>query len=136
MTDLMVGSLEICGFTFSKQTTLEDVQNYFGEKICLIKLATGFKVKFKSHCYISPNIYAYTFNFDTKGVLTDYSLFPVVPPRIVDQGNGEIPKYKLEVAKQWLGNMITMELELIQYFDMTPTEKEKKFLVYMPWTNL
>lgn len=109
MTDLMIGSLEICGFTFCKLTTLEEVQNYFGEKIRLEKLASGFKVKLKRYYNISADIYVYAFNFDNEGLLTDYSLIPAVPPTIIDRGNGEIPKYKLEVAKRWLRNMIPVE---------------------------
>lgn len=109
MTDLTKGIIEIDGFTFKPGTTKEDVLAFFGDKVRVLELSTGPRVKFTKPFYIAENLYAYAFNFSNEGVLKNFSLIPVPPSSIKDCGYGEIPKAKLVIAKEWLKSEIETE---------------------------
>ena len=106
MTDLTKGFIDINGFTFKPGTTTDEVLTFFGDKVRVVNLATGPRVKFLEPFYITENLYAYAFNFSKEGVLKNFSLIPVPPSSIKDCGYGEIPKAKLVIAKEWLKNVI------------------------------
>ena len=106
MTNLRSGWLDIGGFTFHPGTRLEEVKNHFGDKLRVLQLWNEFIAKLDGPYYVTPNIYAYSFMFRGDGVIKSCTLYPVAPPMIKEEGNGEIPKYKLAVAKQWLQSML------------------------------
>lgn len=106
MTELTKGIIEINGFTFHPGTTKDEVLAYFGEKVYILELPTGPKVKFLSKYYIAEDLYAYAFNFSKEGVLKNFSLIPEAPSSVKDCGYGEIPKAKLAIAKRWLKSVI------------------------------
>ena len=108
MTDLRSGCLDIGGFTFHPRTRLEEVKTYFGDKLRVMQLGDRTIAKLDGPYYVTPNIYAYSFMFTADGFIQSYTLYPVAPPMIRDEGNGEIPKYKLGVAKQWLQAMLQL----------------------------
>lgn len=109
MTDLTKGIIEINGFTFQPGTTKDEVLAFFGDKVRVLELSTGPRVKFLGKHYIAENLYAYAFNFSNEGVLKNFSLVPVTPPSIKDYGYGEIPKAKLAIAKEWLKGVVDSE---------------------------
>lgn len=106
MTDLMNGYLDIDGFTFHPYTRLEEVKNYFGTQLEVYDLGSEILVQLPDPCYITANIYAYEFYFNKAGLIKACTLCPIAPPMVQDEGNGEIPKYKLGIAKQWLQVML------------------------------
>ena len=106
MTDFSKGIIEINGFTFRPGTTIDEVKGFFGENVRTLELSTGPRIKFLSRAYLSESIYAYAFDFSEDGILKTFSLHPEVPSTVIDRGYGEIPKYKLEIAKIWLEKML------------------------------
>lgn len=106
MTDLTKGIIEINGFTFTPQTCMDEVLEFYGDKVRTLELSTGPRVKFLGRYYITDNLYAYAFNFNNDGKLKRFSLCPEAPPSVIDHGHGEIAKAELSIAKQWLKRMI------------------------------
>lgn len=109
MTDLSQGIIEIDGFHFRAGSKIEEVQVFFGDKIRILKLPVGYKLKLLNQYYISDHVCVYGFNFDENGVLTDFAFLIEVPPTIENHGYGEHAKYKLSMAKKWLKSMIDSE---------------------------
>lgn len=105
MTDLSKGIIEINDFTFRPGTTIDEVKNFFGENIRVLELSTGTKIKFLKQVYLTENIYAYAFNFNKHGILTNFSLNPSIPSEL-DGKYVETSKYKVDISKKWLKSKI------------------------------
>ena len=108
MTDLSKGLIEIDGFTVKPGTTLSEMQNFFKEKVRILDLSTGPRLKLQAPYYITDNIYAYGFNFNNDGVLTRFSLIPSIPDALKGRPV-ETAEYKLAESKKWLQKMIDSE---------------------------
>lgn len=116
MTDLTKGLLEINGFTFNPQTTLRDAKMFFGDRACIREYSSGPNLRLTDPFYISSNIYAYSFDFTSEGLLGVIHLIPVAPPMIK---GSEVPEYKFSVAKDWLASNIP-----------TPATEQSKTYIY------
>ena len=106
MTDLSRGIIEINGFTFGPNTTLEEVKAFFGNKVRVLELSTGPRLKFDKPFYLTEKIYAYSFNFDFNGQLANFSLIPYVATSNVDANN--MTKQMLAISKQWLKTTVAL----------------------------
>ena len=105
MTDLSKGIIEINGFTIKPDTTLKEMQDFFGDKVRVLELSTGPRLKLQQPYFLNKNIYAYAFNFKNNGELSDFSLIPEPPVEI--KGNPtDVAEYMLKTSKQWLKEMI------------------------------
>lgn len=107
MTDLKKGIIEIDGFTIKPGITLKEMQDFFGDKVRIVNLSIGPRLKLQNPFYLTKNIYAYNFDFNKNGVLSSFSLIPEVPSTVLDYGQGERAKYQLSKSKKWLKEMIT-----------------------------
>lgn len=105
MTDLSKGIIEIDGFEVKPGTTLEEMKNFFGDKVRVLDLSTGPRLKLQKPYYVAPNIYAYGFNFDQNNILRSFGFVPEVPEDLRGQYI-EVAKYKVEASKKWLKGMI------------------------------
>ena len=110
MTDLAKGIIEINGFTVKHGTTLAEMQSFFGNKVRVLNLSTGPRLKLETPFYLSNTFHAYAFNFNEKGALTHFSLTPDIPAELSGEYE-EIAKYKLTAAKQWLKGMVNTQPE-------------------------
>ena len=110
MTDLSKGIIEIEGVVLSKNTCANDFINLNNPNIDV-------KISKRGHTYINflnPIVFNDIAMFVkvacyTNSDVPEIKLFPSIPPSVVDHGYGEIPKYKLDAAKQWLKGMINSE---------------------------
>lgn len=105
MNYLSKGIIQIAGFTIKPGTSLKEMQEYFGENVRLLELSTGPRLKLLERCHITENIYSYAFNFNKDGILSDFSLHPVVPAQLNGKYD-EIAKYKINISKNWLKETI------------------------------
>lgn len=105
MTDLTKGIIEINGFTFKPGTKIDDVLAFFGDKVRVLELSTGPRVKLAKPFYITDGIYAYNFDFSSNGKLQRFGLCPVAPPELDGKYN-EIARYALTTSKRWLKSTI------------------------------
>lgn len=108
MTDLTKGIIEINGFTFKPGTKLDEVLAFFGDKVRVLELSTGPRVKFSKPFLISDDIYAYNFDFSPSGNLQNFGLLPVVS-RELEGKYEQIARYSLAASKQWLKSAINGE---------------------------
>lgn len=105
MTDLSKGIIDINGFTIKPGTTLKKMQDFFGDKVRVLELSAGPRLKLRQPYYLSENIYAYNFDFDKNGVIKKLALVPNVPDEL--KGNPTaVAKYMLQTSMQWLKGMI------------------------------
>ena len=113
MTDLSKGIIEIDGFEISPNTTLEDVETYFGDKISVHRyVPQETTVKFKTAQYLSDGLYVRKIRFGENNQILSTAIIPVISKDITD--TVAMATASLNASKEWLKKNLFVEPKTLQ----------------------